>query len=107
MFHNCQSLQAINELLNWNVSNGIYFSSMFASCKLLQDLNGSQNWNVSNGVDFSGMFYHCNALEEILLSNTLEILTKDMFYQCNPKLKIHWNGHTYTYADLLEYEKIY
>ena len=107
MFHNCQSLQAINELLNWNVSNGIYFSSMFAACESLQDLNGLRNWNMSNCVDFSGMFYHCNALEEILLSNTLDILTKDMFYQCNPNLKIHWNEHTYTYADLLEYEKIY
>ena len=134
MFYHCNSLQDINELTNWNVSNGIDFSSMFAACDSLQNLNGLQNWNVSNSmdfsfmfhncqslqnvnglqnwnvsncVDFSGMFYYCNSLEEILLSNTLDILTKDMFYQCNPKLKIHWKKHTYTYADLLEYEKIY
>ena len=106
MFENCQALQNINALKTWNVSNGKDFSCMFASCKSLQDLNGLQNWNVSNCVDFSGMFYHCNALEEILLSNTFKILTKDMFTICNPNLKIHWKNHTYTYEDLLEYEKI-
>ena len=80
---------------------------MFKYCESLENLNGLQNWNVSNSIDFSDIFYHCKSLEEILLSNTFKILTKDMFTICNPNLKIHWNEHTYTYADLLEYEKIY
>ena len=107
MFAACKSLQDLNGLKNWNVSNGIGFSRMFSYCNALKNLNELQYWNVSNGTDFSYIFYHCNSLEEILLSNTFKNLTKEMFELCNPKLKIHWKKYTYTYADLLEYEKIY
>ena len=107
MFSYCESLQNLNELQTWNVSNGENFSFMFFSCESLQNLNELQHWNVSNGTDFSYIFYHCNSLEEILLSNTFKNLTKEMFELCNSKLKIHWKKHIYTYADLLEYEKIY
>ena len=107
MFSYCESLQNLNELQTWNVSNGENFSFMFFSCESLQNLNELQHWNVSNGTDFSYIFYHCNSLEEILLSNTFKNLTKEMFELCNPKLKIHWKKHIYTYTDLLEYKKIY
>ena len=107
MFAYCESLQNINELENWNVFNGTDFSRMFYYCKSLQDLNALQTWNVSNGTDFSHMFSYCISLQEISLSNTLDILTKMMFYKCYPKLKIHWRKHVYTYADLLEYQTIY
>ena len=133
MFESCKSLQAINKLQTWNVSNGIDFSSMFAACKSLQDLNGLENWNVfnsskfnrmfadceslqdikelkkwnlSNDTNFSAMFAFCKSLKEISLPNTLYILKEEMFFNCNSKLKIHWKNHTYTYEDLLEYEKI-
>ena len=107
MFNNCNSLQDLNGLQNWNVSNGTDFKSMFTYCVSLQDLNGLQNWNVSNGTEFSSMFEYCESLQNILVSNTLSILSKDMFYNCNSNLKIHWKNHTYTYEDLLEYETIY
>ena len=107
MFFNCDSLQDLNGLSNWNVSNGTDFKSMFAFCESLQNLNGLQNWNVSNGTDFSNMFALCESLQNILISNTLDILIKDMFYSCNSNLKIHWKNHIYTYADLLEYQTIY
>ena len=107
MFAGDKLLQDLNGLENWNVSNGTDFFSMFNNCNSLQDLNELENWNVSNGTDFSYIFYHCNSLEEILLSNTFKNLTKEMFELCNSKLKIHWKKHIYTYADLLEYEKIY
>ena len=107
MFSYCISLQNINALHNWNVSKGTDFSFMFCTCESLQDLNGLQNWNVFNGTDFSFMFNNCKSLQEISLSNTLDILTKEMFELCNPKLKIHWKNHLYTYEDLSEYEKIY
>ena len=106
MFSYCESLQNLNELHTWNVSNCINFSFMFFSCKSLKNLNELQYWNVSNGTDFSYIFYHCNSLEEILLSNTFKNLTKEMFELCNPKLKIHWKNHIYTYEDLLEYGKL-
>ena len=83
MFTFCGSLQDLNGLENWNVENGMDFSFMFAHCKSLQDISVLQNWNVSKGEYF-----------------------KSMFYNCNPNLKIHWKKHTYTYADLLEYEEI-
>lgn len=53
------------------------------------------------------MFNNCKSLQEISLSNILDILTKEMFELCNPKLKIYWKNHIYTYADLLEYQTIY
>ena len=134
MFRNCKSLQDLNELRNWNVSNGTDFSKMFSFCESLQDLKGLQSWNVSNGTNFSGMFFGCESLQdinelqnwdvssgkdfssmfefctllnEIYLSNTLNILTKEMFNECNKKLKIYWKNHIYTYEDLLEYQRIY
>ena len=107
MFYNCQSLQELNELQNWNVSNGTDFTYMFAYCESLQDLNELQTWDISNGTEFLDMFYNCKSLAEISLSDTLNILTIEMFELCNPKLKIHWKNHIYTYADLLEYQTIY
>ena len=97
MFYSCESLQDLNELQNWDVSNGTNFLGMFYSCESLQDLNGLQNWNVSNGTDFSGMFEFCTLLNEIYLSNTLNILTKEMFNKCNKTLKIYWKNHIYIY----------
>ena len=107
MFGYCKSLQDLNELQNWNVSNGTNFSRMFGYCMSLQDLNELQYWNVSNGTNFSYMFEFCTLLKEIYLSNTLDILKKEMFNKCNKTLKIHWKKHIYTYTDLLEYQTIY
>ena len=107
MFAYCKSLQNLNGLQNWNVSSGTNFSRMFKSCISLQNLNELQVWNVSNGTDFSYMFAYCTLLKEIYLTNTLDILKKEMFNKCNKTLKIHWKKHIYTYTDLLEYQTIY
>ena len=107
MFYTCKSLENIDELQNWNVSNGTNFSYMFYNCESLQNINILKNWNVFNGTDFSYMFALCESLHTIMISNTLSILRKEMFYKCNPTLKIHWKNHIYIYEDLLEYEKIY
>ena len=80
---------------------------MFSNCESLQDINELQNWDVSSGKDFSSMFEFCTLLNEIYLSNTLDILKKEMFNQCNKTLKIYWKNHIYTYEDLLEYQRIY
>ena len=106
MFYNCESLQDLNRLQNWDVSNGTDFSYMFYHCESLQNINGLENWNVSNGIYFPNMFAFCKSLQEIYITNTLDILTKEMFYDCNSNLKIHWKKHDYTYADLIEYGKI-
>mgnify|MGYP002615159192 CR=1 FL=1 len=107
MFEYCKSLENIEALRNWDVSNGTNFSDMFCNCESLQDLNELENLNITNGTDFSSMFYNCTSLQNILLPDTLSILRKDIFYECNPTLKIHWKNHIYTYEDLLEYQTIY
>ena len=79
---------------------------MFYNCVSLQNLKGLQSWDVSNSTDFSYMFAYCKSLQEISLTNTLDRLMYEMFYNCNPNLKIHWKKHSYTYEDLLEYKEI-
>ena len=107
MFRSCPSLQNINALESWNVSNGTDFSWMFDSCTSLQDISALEDWNVSNGTDFSYMFIYCTSLQNISLPNSLRYLDENMFKDCNPNLKIRWKQYLYTYADLLEYKKIY
>ena len=104
-FYHCKTLQNIEALKNWNVSNGINFTRMF-ECTNIYNVFTLENWDVSNCTDFSDMFSYCTSLKEISLSNTLDILNKDMFFNCNPNLKIHWKKHIYIYTDLLEYEQI-
>ena len=106
MFSYCTSLQDLNGLKTWNVSSGKDFSLMFEYCKSLQNINELQNWNVSNGTDFSTMFASCQSLKKISLPNSMKYLNRDMFFNCNEDLKIHWKNHIYTYADLLEYQTI-
>ena len=55
----------------------------FENCIYLTTLINFKDLDTSNCTDFSKIFYNCN-----------------------PNLKIHWKKHTYTYADLLEYEEI-
>ena len=107
MFYSCTSLQDLNGLQNWNVSNGIDFSYMFSFCTSLQDISALERWNVSNGTKFSWMFRYCTSLQNISLPNSLRCLDENMFKDCNPNLKIRWKQYLYTYADLLEYKKIY
>ena len=104
MFCDCENLINISSLENWDVSNGRDFEGMFCNCRNLMDINSLENWNVSNGENFVDMFSYCEKLKNIYLSNILNQLNKNMFYQCNPNLKIHWKEHIYTYEDLTEYE---
>ena len=76
-------------------------------CESLQDISALERWNVSNGTDFSSMFRYCTSLQNISLPNSLRYLDENMFKDCNPNLKIRWKQYLYTYADLLEYKKIY
>ena len=104
MFSNCESLQDIKGLQNWDVSNGINFSFMFSNCTSLQDISVLMNWDVVNGEDFEGMFNYCVSLKEIHLPQTLTNLKENMFRNCNKKLKIYWKNKIYTYEDLQTYE---
>ena len=43
MFYGCSSLNNINSLEKWNVSNGNNFSNMFNGCSSLNDIKSLEN----------------------------------------------------------------
>ena len=106
-FDDCTNLTSLIDFTNLDISDCEDFSWMFRYCTALQNISALESWNVSNGTDFSWMFANCKLLKDISLQNTLKYLSKGMFYECNSNLKIHWKNHTYTYEDLLEYEKLF
>ena len=106
-FYYCINLTSLIDFSYLDVSECTDFLEMFCGCKSLEKISTLQNWNVSNGQNFSEMFSYCDSLEEISLPNTLRYLDENLFKDCNPNLKIRWKQYLYTYADLLEYKKIY
>ena len=54
MFKDCSRLTGIRG--NIDVSNGKDFSEMFRRCESLFDIEQIKNWNVSNGHNFIYMF---------------------------------------------------
>ena len=106
MFSYCISLQNINALKNWDVSDGTDFSFMFSYCESLQNIDALTNWNVSNEEYFSWIFQNCQSLKKNSLPKSMKYLNRDMFFNCNEDLKIHWKNHIYIYVDLLAYEEI-
>ena len=106
MFYYCNSLQNINALKNWDVSDGTDFSFMFSYCESLQNIDALTNWNVSNEEYFSWIFQNCQSLKKNSLPKSMKYLNRNMFFNCNEDLKIHWKNHIYIYVDLLAYEEI-
>ncbi len=64
MFSECSSLQNVDGLINWNVSNGTNFERMFYDRSSLKNVDGLKNWNVSNGTNFRGMLGGCDELSD-------------------------------------------
>ena len=64
-FCKCESLENLNVLNYWDVSNGTDFEYMFSECKFLKDISGLSNWNVSKGINFMNMFHECEYLKNI------------------------------------------
>ena len=106
-FEDCINLTTLINFQNLDTSDCTNFSKMFSFCTSLQDISALESWNVSNGKYFSSMFRYCTSLQNISLPNSLRCLDENMFKDCNPNLKIRWKQYLYTYADLLEYKKIY
>ena len=54
MFYNCSSLNNINGVYNWNVSQGLEFEYMFYNCKKLKNVDGIISWKIKkNTVKYS------------------------------------------------------
>ena len=106
-FANCTNLTSLIDFTNLDISDCEDFSFMFGNCMVLQNIKALESWNVSNGRNFSFMFGACTSLQFISLPNTLRYLSENLFKNCNQNFKIRWKQYLYTYADLLEYKKIY
>lgn len=81
MFSGCESLESIEGIRDWQLTNMEYVAYMFANCSSLKSLNLS-NWNTSNIIDMSNMFRDCSSLESLDLSgwNTTSVTSaNDMF----------------------------
>ena len=51
-FDDCPNLTSLIDFVNLDVSDCADFSYMFGECTSLQDINALKNWNVSNGKYF-------------------------------------------------------
>ena len=65
MFYACESLENLNALKNWNVSNAIDISHMFDFSKKLSDISALEKWDVSKCKNFGRMFGGCYWLTNI------------------------------------------
>lgn len=121
MFRNCESLQEIEGISNWDVSHVREMNNMFTYCKGLKaldlsgwnterleeakkmfyecfdlkEIKGIKDWNVISLKFTGGMFGHCVSLEAIDLSgwNTKSLKNTDsMFYGCEQVKSINLNG---------------
>lgn len=65
MFENCDCLEDIVALENWDVSNSTDFSYLFDFCESLESLHGIENWDVSHVTTMERMFNQCYDLTSI------------------------------------------
>ena len=58
MFYECSLLSNINALKHWNVSSGVGFTYMFYNCNgiTVNSLDALTNWKVSNDSYFENIF---------------------------------------------------
>ena len=65
LFYKCYSLTEIKGISDWNTEKVIYFNYMFASCKSLKKLDDLSNWKTKEAKRMNYMFSNCHELEEI------------------------------------------
>ena len=62
MFDECESLNSIPDISNWNTNNVTNMSFMFHGCKSLNSLPDISKWNTNNATNMSYIFYDCKSL---------------------------------------------
>ena len=53
MFYNCKNLSFITDMSNLKLNQVIDMSNLFAGCSSLETINGLQKWNISNVINLS------------------------------------------------------
>lgn len=59
------SLENVDSLRYWDVSNVRNFDNAFYSCYLMKNIKGLTNWNIQNAESLSGLFKFCGSLENL------------------------------------------
>ena len=89
MFNDCALFN--QDISNWNVSNGLLFTSMFYGCLLFNNglppgVSGSglNNWNMSAATNTDGMFAICQSFNQSVSSWDVSNVTSmvSMFIDC-------------------------
>jgi surface protein len=62
MFYNCSSLSNIQALEKWKTDHVTDFSYLFHGCTSLSNLAPISNWNTSSATNFSHIFHNCSSL---------------------------------------------
>ena len=96
LFHNCNLLETINGLNEWNIKSVIEVSNMFNGCRNLKKIENLGNWDLTNVKDLSCMFANCQKLKEIVgieKWNAPKVCNMEkMFYNCKnlESLNLSW-----------------
>ena len=59
MFNNCNSLQSLSDISQWDTSNITDMSNMFNNCSSIQSLPDISKWDMRNVTNISQMFCGC------------------------------------------------
>ena len=62
MFYSCNSLIELPDISKWNLSNVLSLDAMFSCCSSLISLPDISKWDISNNEDLSRIFYNCTSL---------------------------------------------
>ena len=65
MFYECNSLESLPDISEWNPDNLINISYLFYGCSSLVSIPDISKWNTSNVTDIRCMFYECKLLKSI------------------------------------------
>ena len=83
------------DVSNWNCGSAVNMNQIFAWALSMETIEGLNNWDVSNATSMSVMFYDCNTLTTLDLSgwdtsNVLEM--RSMFRSCDNLTELNLSG---------------
>ena len=88
MFYNCNLLESLPDISEWNTKKVTNMSSMFYRCSSLKSLLNIDKWDTKNVTDMSEMFSYCSSLEYLPdiskwdTTNVENLEVESMFYNC-------------------------
>jgi len=90
IFCNCDSIESLPDLSDWNTNKVTNMSFMFFNCGSLEYLPDISNLNTNNVTDMSKMFFNCHSLKtlpDISKWNTNKVTNMKFMFGCCENLK--------------------